>query len=79
MTGRACWLLASGEVRPPKRILALTFSVAAARGCARIWALQCRRFLVPWPSVLRTGSWQPTFTDLHGLCCAGTGDRSCSQ
>ena len=31
MTGRACWLLASGEVRPPKRILALTFSVAAAR------------------------------------------------
>lgn len=31
MTGRACWLLASGEVQPPKRILALTFSVAAAR------------------------------------------------
>lgn len=31
MTGRACWLLASGEVRPPKKILALTFSVAAAR------------------------------------------------
>lgn len=31
MTGRACWLLASGEVHPPKRILALTFSVAAAR------------------------------------------------
>lgn len=31
MTGRACWLLASGEVRPPKRILALNFSVAAAR------------------------------------------------
>lgn len=31
MTGRACWLLASGEVRLPKRILALTFSVAAAR------------------------------------------------
>ena len=30
MTGRACWLLASGEVHPPKRILALTFSVAAA-------------------------------------------------
>lgn len=31
MTGRACWLLASGEVHSPKRILALTFSVAAAR------------------------------------------------
>lgn len=31
MTGRACWLLASDEVQPPKRILALTFSVAAAR------------------------------------------------
>lgn len=31
MTGRVCWLLASGEVQPPKRILALTFSVAAAR------------------------------------------------
>lgn len=31
MTGRACWLLTSGEVRPPKKILALTFSVAAAR------------------------------------------------
>lgn len=31
MTGRACWLLASGEVQPPKRILSLTFSVAAAR------------------------------------------------
>lgn len=31
MTGRSCWLLASGEVHPPKRILALTFSVAAAR------------------------------------------------
>lgn len=31
MTGRACWLLASGKVRPPKKILALTFSVAAAR------------------------------------------------
>lgn len=31
MTGRACWLLASGEVQPPKRILAMTFSVAAAR------------------------------------------------
>lgn len=31
MTSRACWLLASGEVQPPKRILALTFSVAAAR------------------------------------------------
>lgn len=29
MTGRACCLLASGEVHPPKRILALTFSVAA--------------------------------------------------
>ena len=34
MTGRACWLLASGEVHPPKRILALTFSVAAARRLA---------------------------------------------
>lgn len=31
MTGRACWLLVSGEVPQPKRILALTFSVAAAR------------------------------------------------
>lgn len=31
MTGRACWLLASGEVPPPKRVMALTFSVAAAR------------------------------------------------
>lgn len=31
MTGRACWLLVSGEVQPPKRILALTFSVSAAR------------------------------------------------
>lgn len=31
MTGRACWLLASGEVPQPKRVMALTFSVAAAR------------------------------------------------
>lgn len=47
MTGRACWLLASGEVRPPKKILALTFSVPLRGECERIWAPLCRHFRVP--------------------------------
>ena len=73
MTGRACWLLASSEVRPPKRILALTFSVAAAR---RMRAdLGATMSVLPGSVANRTGSWRPTFTALLGPCCVGTGDR----
>lgn len=67
MTGRACWLLASGEVRPPKRILALTFSVAAAR---RMRAdLDATMSVLPG-SVAKRFEDSVMATNFHGFACA---------
>lgn len=67
MTGRACWLLASGEVRPPKKILALTFSVAAAR---RMRAdLGATMSALPG-SVTKRFEDSVMATNFHGFACA---------
>lgn len=67
MTGRACWLLASGEVRPPKRILALTFSVAAAR---RMRADLGATMSVLPGSVAKRFEDSVMATNFHGFACA---------
>lgn len=67
MTGRACWLLASGEVPSPKRIMALTFSVAAAR---RMRAdMNAALSVLPDPEVRHFKN-RVTTTNFHGLAWA---------
>ena len=67
MTGRACWLLASGEVPPPKRVMALTFSVAAAR---RMRAdMSAALSALPGPAARRFEGRVMT-TNFHGLAWA---------
>lgn len=67
MTGRACWLLASGEVRPPKKILALTFSVAAAR---RMRADLGATMSVLPGSVAKRFEDSVMATNFHGFACS---------
>lgn len=79
MTGRACWLLASGEVHPPKRILALTFSVAAARRMRTDLGATMSALPDPVAKRFEDSVMATNFHGFAGLCYADTGNRFRSQ
>lgn len=79
MAGRVCWLLASGKDPPPKRVLTLTFSVAAARRMrsdidalfSSIPGLDSRCYENEVPRQI--------FMVWHGCCYVGIGNSSLFQ